>query len=295
MYLGAPEYPTTNIGSTESSGIEISAGYNDTFFDELNLSTSINFTTIENKVTAINNGDKYVDGAGYGIPYTVLTRFEEGFAPFYFYGYKTDGIFQNQSEIDSHATQDGALSGDIRYVDVNEDGVVDADDRTKIGDPYADFMIGYNLALNYKNFDFTAFVYASVGGDVYRAYERNLNYTNRFAGTLDRWTGEGTSYSEPRVTFVDSNNNTRVSDRYVEDGSYVRLKNIQLGYTLPENIYKSSGFSSIRFYGQVKNALTFTNYSGYDPEISSSVSDTGIDRGSYPQPRIWSMGVNVKF
>lgn len=295
LYLGAPEYPTTNIGSTESSGIEISAGYNDTFFDELNLSTSINFTTIENKVTAINNGDKYVDGAGYGIPYTVLTRFEEGFAPFYFYGYKTDGIFQNQSEIDSHATQDGALPGDIRYVDVNEDGVVDADDRTKIGDPYADFMIGYNLALNYKNFDFTAFVYASVGGDVYRAYERNLNYTNRFAGTLDRWTGEGTSYSEPRVTFVDSNNNTRVSDRYVEDGSYVRLKNIQLGYTLPENIYKSSGFSSIRFYGQVKNALTFTNYSGYDPEISSSVSDTGIDRGSYPQPRIWSMGVNVKF
>jgi len=295
LYLGAPEYPTTNIGSTQSSGYEISVGYNDAYESGLSLSTSINFTTIENEVTAINNGDKYVDGAGYGIPYTTLTRFEEGYAPFYFYGYKTDGIFQNQSEIDGHAEQDGALPGDIRYVDVNEDGVISADDRTQIGDPYADFMIGWNLALNYKNFDFNAFVYASVGGDVYRAYERNLNYTNRFAGTLDRWTGEGTSYSEPRVTFVDSNNNTRVSDRYVEDGSYVRLKNIQLGYTLPETVYQTTGFSNVRFYAQVKNAVTFTNYSGYDPEISSSVSDTGIDRGSYPQPRIWSMGVNVKF
>jgi TonB-linked SusC/RagA family outer membrane protein len=295
LYLGTPEYPTANIGSTESSGYEISLGYNDTYGDDFNLNTNVNFTTIENKVTAINNGDKFIDGAGYGIPYTTLTRFEEGYAPFYFYGYKTDGIFQNQSEIDGHATQNGAAPGDIRYVDVNEDGVVDGEDRTQIGDPYADFMIGWNLALNYKNFDFNAFVYASVGGDVYRAYERNLNYTNRFAGTLDRWTGEGTSNSEPRVTFVDTNNNRRVSDRYVEDGSYVRLKNIQLGYTLPENLYETSGFSNVRFYVQVKNAVTFTDYSGYDPEISSGVSDTGIDRGSYPQPRVWSMGVNVKF
>jgi len=295
LYLGTPDYPTANIGSTESSGFEITVGYNDTYFDELNLSTSVNFTTIKNEVTAINNGDKFIDGSGYGIPYTTLTRFEEGYSPFYFYGYKTDGVFQNQSEIDSHATQEGAVPGDIRYLDVNEDGLIDGEDRTQIGDPYADFMIGWNLALNYKNFDFNAFVYASVGADIYRAYERNLNYTNRFAGTLDRWTGEGTSNSEPRVTFVDTNNNTRVSDRYVEDGSYVRLKNIQLGYTLPEDIYETTGFSNIRFYAQVKNAVTFTDYSGYDPEISSGVSDTGIDRGSYPQPRIWSMGVNVKF
>ena len=130
---------------------------------------------------------------------------------------------------------------------------------------------------------------------MYRAYERNLNYTNRFAATLDRWTGEGTSDSEPRVTFIDSNNNRRASDRYIEDGSFVKIKNIQFGYSLPESFYNSSGFTKVRFYAQVKNAITFTNYSGYDPEISSGVLDTGIDRGYYPQPRIWSLGVNVKF
>ena len=298
LYLGSPEYPSSNIGKTKSTGVDFSLGYNDTYFDDFNFSTSVNFTTSTNTVEEINNGDKFIWGAGYGIPYTPITRFEEGFSPGYFYGYQTDGIFQNQSEIDAHATQDGAQPGDIRYADINGDGVVNDSDRTKIGDPFPDFTIGWNLAFDYKNFDFNVFTYASVGGDIYRAYERNLNSTNRFASTLDRWTGEGTSDTEPRVTFIDTNNNRRASDRYIEDGSFVKIKNIQLGYTFPESINKSIGFNQIRIYGQVKNAFTFTDYSGYDPEISNSedgVMDTGIDRGSYPQPRIWTVGVNVKF
>jgi len=294
LYLGTPEYPSANIGNTKSTGFDVSLTYNDSFSENFNISNNFSFTTSKNTVEQINNGDKFIWGSGYGIPYTNLTRFEEGFSPGYFYGYKTDGIFQNQNEVEAHAIQPGAQPGDIRYVDVNSDGVVNDDDRTKIGDPFADFTLGWNLAMDYKNFDFNVFTYASVGGDIFRAYERNLNFTNRFAETLDRWT-EGTSNSEPRVTFIDSNNNRRPSDRYVEDGSFVKIKNIQVGYSLPESLYKTSGFSKIRIYAQIKNAYTFTKYSGYDPEISSGVLDTGIDRGSYPIPRIWSVGVNVKF
>ena len=295
LYLGTPVYPAANIGKTKSYGIDATLAYNDSFSENFKVNSNLSFTTSTNKVVSINNGDKFIWGAGYGIPYTNLTRFEQGFSPGYFYGYKTEGIFQNQAEIDAHATQTGAQPGDIKYVDVNGDGVINASDRTKIGDPFPKFTLGWNVSLNYRDFDFNVFTYASVGGDIYRAYDRNLNYTNKFASILDRWTGPGTSNTEPRVTFIDTNNNRRPSDRYVENGSFVKIKNIQLGYTLPESLYKATGFTQIRIYGQLKNAFVFTKYTGYDPEISSGVLDTGIDRGTYPQPRILSMGVNVKF
>jgi len=295
LYLGTPDYPSSNIGKTKSYGTDISLTYKDTYGDNFNISSALSFTKATNKVIQINNGDKFIWGAGYGIPWTTLTRFEQGFSPGYFYGYKTNGIFQNQNEITNHATQDGAQPGDIRFVDINGDGKIDAQDRTKIGDPFPKFTVGWNLNLNFKNVDFSIFTYASIGGDIFRAYERNLNYTNRFAKTLTRWHGEGTSNTEPRVTFIDSNNNRRASDRYVEKGSFFKIKNIQLGYSLPLSLYKKSGLTKIRIYTQVKNAFTFTKYSGFDPEISSGVLDTGIDRGTYPQPRIVSAGINVKF
>ena len=295
LYLGVPSFPTTNIGSTESTGIDASISLN-TSVGALKISSNLNFTTAENKVVSINNGDKYIWGAGYGIPYRNIVRFEEGFSPGYFFGYVTDGIFQNQEEVNSHATQNGAVPGDIRFVDVDGDGIINDSDRTQIGDPFPDFTIGWNLNLAYNAFDLSVFTYASVGNDIYRAYERNLNYTNRFASTLARWTGPGSSFDEPRVTFVDSNNNNRASDRYIEDGSYLRIKNIQVGYTFPELLTDVWGFDEVRAYFQVKNALTLTDYSGYDPEISvGGVLNTGIDYGTYPQPRIWSMGLNIKF
>ena len=297
LYLGTPYFPTTNIGSTKSSGIDANISFN-TNIASLSVSSNLNFTTAKNEVVSINNGDKYIWGAGYGIPYRPIVRFEEGFSPGYFYGYVTDGLFQNQSEIDNHASQslNGTFPGDIRFVDLNNDGIINDSDRTKIGDPFPDFTIGWNLNLDYKSFDLSVFTYASVGNDIYRAYERNLSYTNRFASVLDRWTGAGTSFEEPRVTFIDSNNNNRASDRYIEDGSYLRIKNIQLGYSLPDSAVEKLGFSQIRAYMQVKNALTLTEYSGYDPEISvGGVLNTGIDYGTYPQPRIWSLGMNFKF
>tara|TARA_Y100000991_G_scaffold208425_1_gene187425 strand:- start:7167 stop:10247 length:3081 start_codon:yes stop_codon:yes gene_type:complete len=295
LYLGTPSYPTTNIGSTESTGIDARISLNTTV-GVLTISSDLNFTTAKNEVVAINNGDKYIWGAGYGIPYRSIVRFEEGYSPGYFFGYLTDGIFQTQEEVNNHATQNGAVPGDIRFIDLNGDGLINDSDRAQIGDPFPDFTIGWNLNLDYKAFDLSVFTYASVGNDIYRAYERNLNYTNRFASTLARWTGPGTSYNEPRVTFVDSNNNSRASDRYIEDGSFLRIKNIQLGYKFPNKLVDLWGLDEVRAYFQVKNAITLTEYSGYDPEISvGGVLNTGIDYGTYPQPRIWSMGLNIKF
>jgi hypothetical protein len=293
LYLGTPVYPTANIGSTETTGFDVSLGYSKDFNDKVSFNTSVSFTTSDNLVTAINNGDKYIWGAGYGIPFKNLVQFREGDSPGIFWGYKTDGIFQNYDEVAAHATQDNAQPGDIRFVDVDGNGKIDAEDRTKIGDPFADYTIGWNLNLNVHNFDLSVFTYGSFGNDVYRAYERNLNYTNRFARALDRWTGEGTSTVEPRATFVDGNNNSRASDRYVEDGSFIKIKNVQLGYNF--NLNESSVFDSVRLYLQGKNLLTITDYSGYDPEMSGGVLGSGIDYGNYPTPRIVSVGLNVKF
>ena len=296
LYLGIPQYPVANIGKTETKGYEISLSYGDEIAKNVSFNTTFNFTTAENLVEEINNGDKYIWGSGYGIPYKNLTQFRQGESPGIFWGYKTDGIFQSQAEVDAHATQPNAQAGDIRYVDVDGNGVIDAEDRTKIGDPFPDFTLGWNFNLNVSDFDLTVFTYASVGNDIYRGYERGLNYTNKFASVLNRWTGPGTSTTEPRYSFVDGNDNQRVSDRYVEDGSFLKIKNIQLGYNIP--LSSDSYFSSARVYASAKNAFTFTDYTGYDPEISNggnTVLDTGVDRGTYPSPRVISLGLKLKF
>ena len=147
-----------------------------------------------------------------------------------------------------------------------------------------------------SNFDLSVFTYASVGNDIYRGYERGLNYTNKSARVLNRWTGPGTSNVEPRYSFVDANDNSRQSDRYVEDGSYLKIKNIQLGYNFPQGA--DSPFTDVRVYASAKNAFTFTDYTGYDPEISNggnTVLDTGVDRGTYPSPRVITLGFKLKF
>jgi hypothetical protein len=157
--------------------------------------------------------------------------------------------------------------------------------------------MGWGLTLEYKGFDLNTYVYASVGNEVYRAYERNLAMTNKYRGVLGRWVGEGSTNdaTNPRYTFIDANNNTRVSDRYVEDGSFIKIKNLQLGYTFNSAKLKQKNISGIRLYAQVKNAFTFTKYAGFDPEISGGIFDTGIDRGAYPQARSVAVGLDLKF
>lgn len=293
-YLGTAAAPTANIGTTQSSGFEMSLGYSDVIAKKIKLSTNVTFTTAKNKVTETNGGTVY---GGYLFSGESVTRFEKGFTPGYFYGYQTNGLFQSQADIAKSPTQTNAQPGDIRFVDLNNNGKIDGGDRTQIGNPFPKFTMGWSLSLEYKGFDFNTFLYASIGNDIYRAYERNLGMTNKFRGVLGRWTGEGSTNDakNPRYTFVDANNNSRASDRYIEDGSFVKIKDIQMGYTLPSTLYKNKVFSKVRIYAQVKNAFTFTKYSGFDPEISGGIFETGIDRGQYPQARTYSMGIDFKF
>ncbi|MFC5285055.1 SusC/RagA family TonB-linked outer membrane protein [Pedobacter alpinus] len=295
LYLGSAASPFANIGTTKNSGFDITLGYKEDFTKDLKFNTNITFTTSKNEVTETNGGR--IDGGYYGIPSQNVTRFEKGFTPGYFYGFQAIGLFQNTAEITASPTQANAKPGDIKFADINEDGIISDLDRTKIGDPFPTFTMGYSFGLTYKSFDFNTFIYASVGNDIYRAYERNLNTTNKYRGVLARWTGEGSTNdpNNPRYTFSDGNRNTRVSSRYVEDGSFAKIKDIQFGYTLPSSVLKSKVISRLRLFAQVKNAYTFTKYSGFDPEISGGILDSGIDRGAYPQARTFSMGLDIKF
>jgi TonB-dependent starch-binding outer membrane protein SusC len=297
LYLGTVPIPTANIGSTKSSGVDISLGYNETISKNLKLNTSLTFTTAKNVVTATNDdgtarilGGYYFNGQSQSV-----TVFEKGYTPGYFYGYKTNGLFQTPDDLTKGASQTGAKPGDIRFVDMNGDGVINAADQTKIGDPFPEFTMGWGLNLEFKNFDFNSFTYASVGNDIYSAYERNANFSNKYRGVLARWTGPGTTNDarNPRYSFTDANSNIRVSDRYVEDGSFIKIKNLQLGYTFPKSVTKNI-FSKLRIYVQVKNAFTFTKYTGFDPEIAGGILDTGIDRGAYPQARTYAFGIDIK-
>lgn len=298
LYLGTVPIPQSNIGSTSTKGFDLTLGYNDKFGKNWKVNSSITFTTATNLVTETNSdgsakiyGGYYFNGQSQSV-----TVFEKGQTPGYFYGYKTLGLFQNAAEIASAPKQAGAQPGDIRYADINGDGIIDDKDKTKIGDPFPKFTIGWNLNVEYKNIDFTAFFYASVGNNIYRAYERNANYTNKSRNILARWTGDGTTNDakNPRYSFTDPNNNARVSERYVEDGSFLKIKNIQLGYTFPASV-TNKVFSRLRVYAQVKNAFNFTKYIGYDPEIPGGILDTGVDRGAYPQPRTYAVGLDIKF
>lgn len=297
LYLGTVPIPTANIGSTKSSGIDLMLGYNQTIGRSLKLNTSVTFTTVKNEVTATNTDGtaKILGGYYFNGQSQSVTVFEKGQTPGYFYGFQTEGLFQNFADVAAHATQTGAQPGDIRFVDQNKDNVINDLDKVKIGDPFPDFTMGWNLNLEYKNIDFTAFTYASVGNDVYRAYERNANYTNKDRMILARWTGDGTTNDakNPRYSFTDANSNIRVSDRYVEDGSFIKIKNLQLGYTFPQK-WTGKAFSKLRLYAQVKNAFTFTKYTGFDPEIAGGILDTGVDRGAYPQARTYAIGIDIK-
>lgn len=291
--------PTLNAGTVRNSGFEIALNYKENLSEKASFSIGYNVTLLENEVLEVNNGTGFIEGGAFGVGQLAPARMEEGKPMGYFFGYQTDGIFQNQAEVDAHPSQIalGGVSapGDIRYVDVNGDGVIDANDRTNIGDPIPAATMGFNIQFNYGNFDFSAYTFASVGNDMIRNYERNLPDANRLNYVLDRWTGEGTSNSVPRVTTGATGNNV-FSDFYVEDASYIRLQTIQLGYSLPSQFIEKAGISKVRIYATANNLLTLTKYKGFDPGASNGAPiGSGIDYGFYPVPKTFIFGLNVNF
>jgi len=287
--------PFINAGTVRNSGFELGLGYTKEFSENLRLAVNYNFTTLTNEVLRVNNGFGFVAGGQFGIGQEPPSRFEEGLPAGYFFGLKTDGIFQNQAEVDAHATQPNAKPGELRFVDINGDGQINNLDRTNLGDPIPDISMGLNISLDYKNIDFSIYAFAQMGNEIVRNYERNQPLTNRRIAFLDRWTGPGTSNSFPLATTGPTDTNL-FSDFYVEDGDFLRMQTIQLGYSLPGDVTSKIGISRLRLYAQVNNVFTLTKYSGFDPAISSGAPiGGGIDPGFYPIPTTYLVGVNLNF
>jgi TonB-linked SusC/RagA family outer membrane protein len=294
--------PIINGGSVSNEGFEFSVDYRN-YSNEFGYNVGVNFALNQNEVTHIGNAEGVIVGTGFAT-YGIVTRAEEGFPIGYFWGYETDGIFQTQDEVNAYTNADGDLlqaqaqPGDVRFKDLDGNGQIDDGDRTMIGNPTPDMTFGMNFGANYKQFDFSVFMQGTLGNEIFNATRRHdLSSTNMPVSYLDRWTGPGTSNDLPRFTWNDSNGNwSKISDLYVEDGSYLRVKNVQLGYNLPFDILENVNMRQARIYVSADNLFTFTGYSGFDPEIgSASPFNVGVDRGVYPQARSYRLGVSFTF
>ncbi|MEH6537334.1 MAG: TonB-dependent receptor [Psychroserpens sp.] len=295
--VGAPGAgpPVVNGGEVENKGFEFAIGYTNQITDDLKLSVRYNVTAIDNEVLSVNTEGGFIAGGSFGVGQDPPSRMEAGYPIGYFRGFQTDGIYQTQAEIDAGTPINGqVLPGDIRFVDINDDGIIDDDDKVYLGDPIPDATMGLNLSIDYKNFDFSTYAFASIGNEIVRNYERNQPLTNRSVTYLDRWTGPGTSNSNPRVT-TGATSNGLFSDYFVEDGSFVRLQNVQIGFTF-NKLLENSKLDKLRVYVSASNVFTLTKYRGYDPTASTGAPiGGGIDQGFYPSPRTFLLGVNLKF
>ena len=233
--LGTGAAPFVNAGIVENEGIEFAIGYSDNFSEDFKFNIKYNVTAIKNEVVSVSGEGEYLEGGFFGISQPAISRMEAGFPLGYFIGYQTDGIFQTQAEINNSAvTAVAPQPGDFKFVDQNGDGVINLDDRVDLGNPLPVATMGLNISFDYKNWDFAAYAFASLGNEIVRNYERNQQLVNKPNAYLDRWTGPGTSNTSPRVT-TGATSNTSFSDFYVEDGSFVRLQNAQIGYTFTSN------------------------------------------------------------
>jgi len=283
--------PRINAGEVKNTGWELTISSRN-MEGVLNWNSDFNISYNKNKIKKLNDGEpKY-----YGSQAHV-----EGQPIGSFYGYVTNGLFQNWDEVNNYAYQRQALGdavgtapGDIKFLDLDNNGVINDNDRTFIGNPTPEWSFSLNNSLEYKNFDLQIYLQGVAGNDIYNQNRVSLEgmstIQNQTRKVLDRWTGEGTSNSMPRAIYSDPNENTRTSNRFIEDGSYLRLKNVTLGYTLPQVWAKKVFISSARIYMSCQNLYTLTKYSGFDPEVVG-----GVDNSNYPLTRTVSFGVDIKF
>ena len=295
-YVGEAK-PLANAGDMVNSGWEFEAGYKHQSGD-LFFAVNGNASYLHNELKNLGNDTGFLN---WGISQFSDggTRAENG-QPFpFFYGYKTLGVFQNMSEVNAYVDREGnmimpdAQPGDLKFVDVNGDGRITSDDRTNIGNGTPDWTFGLDIYAEWKGFDLSAFFQGVYGADVFDAtYRQDIASGNYPTWVLSRWTGEGTSDRIPMLKQGDSKNWV-CSDIYIQDGSYTRLKNITLGYTLPKQYTRKVGVSRLRLFTMAENLFTWTRYWGFDPEIGSGSTSMGVDYGVYPQARTYTIGFNI--
>ncbi len=295
--------PFINGGNVKNTGVELSLNWNDVIGNDFSYSVGVNGSYNKNKVGAIPNEDGIIHGETNQLYNNTheFYRAQDGMPIGYFWGFKTAGIFQNEAEIEewrqagNGILQENVKPGDVRFVDINHDGFINDNDKTNLGNGMPKFTYGFNINLYYKNFDFGLVATGAAGFDIVQSYRgwdnQKANYTTRI---LDRWTGEGTSNTIPRVT--NTNINWQFSDLFIQKGDYLRLSNLTIGYNFAP-IINQSWCSQCRLYFQVQNLATFTKYDGMDPEIGYGTQAwvSGVDLGYYPRPRTFIVGVNLGF
>ncbi|MRX68226.1 SusC/RagA family TonB-linked outer membrane protein [Flavobacterium resistens] len=310
---GGVSAPYSNLGTMSNKGFDLTLGYDMRSTGNFNWNASAVVSHYKNNLDEIANGivlTQEVNTNGYQP--VVVTNTTIGNPIGLFYGYKTDGLFKDQAVLNSAPIQFGqpvgtgageTALGDVKYVDVNGDGKIDAADKTFIGNPHPKFTYGFTNNFRYKNVDLSIFLQGSYGNDVMnltkRAGTTNASlYDNQLVDAMDYYSSTNTASNNPRPIADSANNNLLISDRYVEDGSYLRIQNVTLGYSLPQDVLSKYKISRLRLYGSAQNLYTFTNYSGYDPEIGSfnqNVLLSGIDNGRYPVARTFLVGLNLEF
>lgn len=298
-YLGESK-PWGNVGSMKNEGVELELGYKFNKGD-WNFGISANASYLKNELINLGNADGF---EMYDNVHQIgnVSRVENGMPYPYFYGYKTNGIFQNKEQIDAYVNDKGqklqpnAVPGDVIFVDFDKNGEINDKDKTMIGKGTPDWTFGLNLNASWKNIDFSMLLSGAMGQEIMDVTRRlDCRYVNLPAEFMNRWHGEGTSNTMPRFSWANNNDNWRVSDLYVHNGSYARIKNIQLGYTLPSYLTQKIFIQKLRFYVAAENLLTMTSYKGLDPELNGDERSNGIDRGYYPQARTFTVGVNLNF
>jgi TonB-dependent starch-binding outer membrane protein SusC len=295
---GSLNPPFVNIGAIENKGLELTLNTVNTR-GKLDWRTSLNYSSNKNAVISLGSTGKLV-GLIQRLP---VTRTEEGLPISYFYGYQTDGIFQSQAEVDESPFQDGGTrAGDIKFKDLNKDGVVNDADQTYIGNPMPDFTLNLSNNFEYRGFDLSVFFQGVYGNEILNLVRRDIEgmagLANQSVNVVNRYRTQQPSTTLPRVTGTDPNNNRRISDRFIEDGSFIRLRNITVGYNFSKSMLKQAKIKNLRMYASTQNLHTWTKYSGYDPEIGSYNQNpliNGVENGRYPISRSYTFGLSVIF
>ncbi|WP_339878204.1 TonB-dependent receptor [uncultured Algoriphagus sp.] len=293
-YVGSANNPVINAASVKNSGVDVTLNWRDQKGD-FGYNFGIVASTVNNKVLDLGDGNEAIFGGAVGISGYLGSRTIVGQSIGHYYGYKTVGVFQNESELSSIPTRGPEVAGDLIYQDTDGNGTVDNNDRVILGSPIPDLIFGFNFGFDYKGFDLSADFNGTYGNEIYNAKKQTRFNTYNFETSyLERWTGEGTSNSEPRVT--NGGHNYEVSDRFVEDGSFLRLRNIQVGYNFQEVALSKIKVQNFRVYLSGTNVFTWTKYSGYTPEIGGGdVLGTGYDSGLYPVARTFNVGISASF